>query len=82
MIWGDLHKPEIFNDREGKPQVSLELTAVSIQFSPLRKTRRIAAGARGSAGCSRSSIRHSPGKCSPEPLYERKAGCSARRDIR
>ncbi len=37
MIWGEVHKPEIFNDREGKPQVSLEITAVHIQFSPFGK---------------------------------------------
>lgn len=34
MVTGELHKPEIFNDREGKPQVSMELTAVHVQFSP------------------------------------------------
>ncbi len=37
MVWGEVHKPEIFNDREGKPQVSLEITAVQIQFSPFGK---------------------------------------------
>ena len=37
MVWGELHKPEIYNDKEGKPQVSLELTAVQIQFSPFGK---------------------------------------------
>ncbi len=34
MVYGDVHKPEIFMDREGKPQVSLEITAVHIEFSP------------------------------------------------
>ena len=37
MVWGEVHKPEIFNDREGKPQISLEITAVQIQFSPFGK---------------------------------------------
>ena len=37
MVWGEIHKPEIFNDREGKPQVSLEITAVHIEFSPFGK---------------------------------------------
>lgn len=37
MVYGDVHKPEIFNDREGKPQVSLEITAVHIEFSPFGK---------------------------------------------
>lgn len=38
MVCGEVHKPEIFNDREGKPQVSLEITAVNIQFSPFGKS--------------------------------------------
>lgn len=37
MVYGDLHKPEIFTDREGKPQVSLEITAAHIEFSPFGK---------------------------------------------
>lgn len=37
MVYGDVHKPEIFTDREGKPQVSLEITAVQIEFSPFGK---------------------------------------------
>jgi single-strand DNA-binding protein len=38
MIQGELHKPQIYNDREGKPQTSLEITATSISFSPFGKT--------------------------------------------
>lgn len=34
---GELHKPEIFNDREGKPQISMEITADRIEFSPFGK---------------------------------------------
>lgn len=37
MIYGDVHKPEIFTDKEGKPQVSLEITAVHLEFSPFGK---------------------------------------------
>ncbi|MBS0625021.1 MAG: single-stranded DNA-binding protein [Verrucomicrobia bacterium] len=37
IVYGEIHKPEIFNDREGKPQVSMEITAVDIQFSPFGK---------------------------------------------
>src|SRR3989344_4783988 len=37
MVYGDVHKPEIFNDREGRPQVSLEITAAHIEFSPFGK---------------------------------------------
>lgn len=46
MVFGELHKPEIFNDREGKPQVSMEITASSIQFSPFGKP----GGGQGSDG--------------------------------
>jgi single-strand DNA-binding protein len=34
MVAGELQKPELFNDREGKPQIALEITASFIQFSP------------------------------------------------
>ncbi len=37
IVVGEMQKPEIYTDREGKPQVSLELTAVSLQFSPFGK---------------------------------------------
>jgi len=34
IVFGELSKPEIFTDREGKPQVSMNITATSLQFSP------------------------------------------------
>ena len=37
IVFGEVHKPEIFNDREGKPQISMEITAYQIQFSPFGK---------------------------------------------
>lgn len=37
VVTGEIHKPEIYNDREGKPQVSMEVTAVHLQFSPFGK---------------------------------------------
>ena len=38
IIVGDLAKPEIYTDREGKPQVSLNITASSLQFSPFGRS--------------------------------------------
>ena len=38
IIVGELHKPEIFNDREGKAQVSMNITASNIMFSPFGKS--------------------------------------------
>ncbi len=37
IVFGEMNKPEIFNDREGKPQISLEVVAVQLQFSPFGK---------------------------------------------
>lgn len=34
IVIGELNKPEIFTDREGKPQVSMSITALNLQFSP------------------------------------------------
>ncbi len=38
VVFGEVQKPEIFNDREGKPQISMEITAVHLQFSPFGKS--------------------------------------------
>jgi single-strand DNA-binding protein len=37
IVIGELQKPEIWTDKEGRPQVTLELTANSLHFSPLGK---------------------------------------------
>jgi len=37
VVAGEMHKPEIFTDRDGKPQASMEITASHIQFSPFGK---------------------------------------------
>ena len=37
IVSGELQKPEIFTDREGKSQISMEITAAHIQFSPFGK---------------------------------------------
>jgi single-strand DNA-binding protein len=37
VVFGELQKPEIFTDREGKPQISMEITASLLQFSPFGK---------------------------------------------
>ena len=34
IVHGELTKPEIFTDRDGKPQISLNIVASSIHFSP------------------------------------------------
>lgn len=39
MAMGELKKPEIYTDREGKPQPSMEITASHLQFSPFGKSQ-------------------------------------------
>jgi single-strand DNA-binding protein len=38
IVVGELQKPKIFTDREGASQVSLDITAHSIQFSPFGRS--------------------------------------------
>lgn len=40
IVFGEMQKPEIFTDREGKQHISLEITASSIQFSPFGKSEK------------------------------------------
>src|ERR1700744_3819148 len=49
IVYGEVHKPEIFNDREGKPQVSMEITAIDVQFSQFGKPEG-RPGGEGNAG--------------------------------
>jgi single-strand DNA-binding protein len=37
IVHGVLSKPEIFTDREGRPQISMNITATSLEFSPFGK---------------------------------------------
>src|SRR5262249_13021211 len=34
IVVGELNKPEIFTDKEGKPQISMSMTGFNIMFSP------------------------------------------------
>jgi single-strand DNA-binding protein len=38
IVVGELNKPEIFTDREERPQVSMSVTAHNIMFSPFGRT--------------------------------------------
>jgi single-strand DNA-binding protein len=57
LVFGEVQKPEIFNDREGKPQISMEITASHIHFSPFGKPDREG----GSQG--------QPGAPAPQPFH-------------
>ena len=45
VVAGEMHRPEIFTDRDGKPQPSMEITAAYIQFSPFGKSGNTPAAA-------------------------------------
>lgn len=38
IVQGEIDKPEIFTNREGKPQVSMGITAFNVSFSPFGRT--------------------------------------------
>jgi single-strand DNA-binding protein len=37
LVVGEMNKPEIFTDRDGRPQVSMSMTALNLMFSPFGK---------------------------------------------
>ncbi len=43
MVFGELSKPEIFTDKEGRPQVSMNITATNLLFSPFGRNEGAAA---------------------------------------
>ncbi len=50
IVVGELHKPEIFKDREGNAQISMNVTAIHLMFSPFGKgTEKSAEGASANA---------------------------------
>lgn len=50
IVGGELHKPEIYTDREGKPQVSLEVTVETLRFSPFGRSDKGPAAPAGNQG--------------------------------
>jgi single-strand DNA-binding protein len=57
IVCGELNKPEIFTDREGRPQISMNITAFSLQFSPFGKPDHASSG------------ESSSGEAAHEPAY-------------
>jgi single-strand DNA-binding protein len=55
IVVGELNKPEIFTDREGRPQVSMSITAQNIMFSPFGRPENSQ-----NAGESAETNAHSP----------------------
>lgn len=40
IVAGEMSKPEIYNDRDGHPQISLNMTAHHVAFSPFGKSEK------------------------------------------
>jgi single-strand DNA-binding protein len=62
IVVGELNKPEIFTDREGRPQVSMSITAFNIMFSPFGRPDSQSAGESSESGT------HSHGSHGPVAL--------------
>jgi single-strand DNA-binding protein len=49
IVIGELQKPEIWTDKEGRPQITLEVTAETLRFSPLGRDRQGQEGGQANA---------------------------------
>ncbi len=65
IVMGELQKPEVYNDREGKPQISMEITAALLQFSPFGKPERDGASAGGAGQPSQSYAQQQQAPAAP-----------------
>ena len=69
MVYGVVHKPEIYTDREGKPQVSMEITAVHLEFSPFGKSSNTPQGENQTASQSAlAAAASAPAHSQPQPF--------------
>ncbi len=68
IVSGELNKPEIFTDREGRPQVSMSLTAFNITFSPFGRPDQ-AGGSTSDAGSHGHSSAQEPAHMGQESSY-------------
>lgn len=60
FVFGEMHEPEIYTNRDGKSQVSLEMTAVMLQFSPFGKPGGSPGAADGQTQSSNSFAQSAP----------------------
>jgi len=65
VVMGELNKPEIFTDREGKPQVSMSLTAYSLSFSPFGRPDSGGSSEGGHESHAESSFAETAGSVAP-----------------
>ena len=65
IVVGELMKPEIFMDREGKPQISLQMVAFHIGFSPFGKGKT-----EGGVATTASATNGNINRTSPAPFND------------
>lgn len=62
IVVGELQKPDIYTDKNGQPQVSLEITAELVRFSPFGRGERANEDRSGDQG-------HAPAPTPNQPQY-------------
>lgn len=68
MVIGDMHKPEIYTAKDGTPQVSLNMTAYNISFSPFGRSDRNPDEAQGGQVSSGGSAQAQPQPAMSSPV--------------
>lgn len=69
IVIGEMNPPTIYTDKEGRPQVSVEMTAEMIKFSPFGRSDR--AGDEGqNAGHSHQNTAYAPQQNSTHSSYQ------------
>lgn len=58
IAFGEMNKPEIYMDKEGKPQVSLELVADTLKFSPFGRATGGNEGQKGDSYEPQESVKY------------------------
>ncbi|MES2345096.1 MAG: single-stranded DNA-binding protein [Chlamydiota bacterium] len=61
---GEMNKPEIFTDKEGRAQVSMSLTASDLLFSPFGRPDQQGGDNRSAAVSQEPAFAHTPGETS------------------
>lgn len=70
IVIGELGKPEIYTDREGRQQISLEITAEILKFSPFGKPASEGGQQQASANAPRTGYSAAPAQPQPSGVAE------------
>lgn len=73
IVLGDLNKPEIWMDKEGRPQITLEVVAEMLKFSPFGRPDRPQEGPGSYSYGAPASASHSQSNAYSAPNYSQSA---------